>query len=254
MATTEDTAKHVFGARAAFYTSSAAHTDPQVLARVVECAAPAANWSALDIATGTGHTAFALAPHVASVIATDLTRQMLAEAVRLRQTQHVDNVAFAASDVHHLPFPDGAFALVTCRRAAHHFSAIMRALSEMHRVLQPGGRLVIDDRTIPEDDFLDACMNTLDRYHDPSHVRQYRLSEWQAMLAASSFRLDVAEPYERHRPLSVFTHGVDAGTVARIEALLASLSAVQRAALNLTDVAGEPHLTHWYVLLAATRI
>jgi ubiquinone/menaquinone biosynthesis C-methylase UbiE len=70
---TEQKAKEVFGERAAFYTTSPAHTDAQVLARVVELAGPHSNWSVLDIATGTGHTAFALSPHVASVIGIDLT-------------------------------------------------------------------------------------------------------------------------------------------------------------------------------------
>ena len=61
MRKTEEEAKRIFGERASRYTTSAAHTDPQVLARVVELAAPQPDWLVLDVATGTGHTAFALA-------------------------------------------------------------------------------------------------------------------------------------------------------------------------------------------------
>jgi ubiquinone/menaquinone biosynthesis C-methylase UbiE len=70
---TEALARRIFAGRAAFYATSAAHKDPQVLARVVALAAPQRNWRVLDVATGTGHTVFAFAPHVAHVIGTDLT-------------------------------------------------------------------------------------------------------------------------------------------------------------------------------------
>ena len=76
----EESAREVFGARAASYATSAAHTDPQILARVVGLVDPRPSWSMLDIATGTGHTALALAPHAGRIIGTDLTGAMLAEA------------------------------------------------------------------------------------------------------------------------------------------------------------------------------
>ena len=77
MQSPEDKAQRVFGDRAAFYTTSPAHTDPQVLARVVELARPQPDWVGLDIATGSGHTAFALAPQVKSMIGVDITAEML---------------------------------------------------------------------------------------------------------------------------------------------------------------------------------
>lgn len=251
--TTEDLAKRVFGERAAQYTTGASHTDPQVLQRVVELCRPQPHWSVLDIATGTGHTALALAPHVASVIGIDLTPEMLGEAERLRVQRSVANVHFRTGNVHELAFEGGSFDLVTCRRAAHHFSDIARALREMHRVLRPDGRLMIDDRSVPEDDFVDACMNALDRLHDESHVRQYRPSEWHQMIAMAGFTLEAIEPYTKHRPLTSLTEGVAPERVAQITAVLAQLSPDERHALNVTDVGGEPYLNHWYVLLAARR-
>jgi len=250
---TEDLAKRVFGERAALYTTGATHTDPRVLQRVVELSAPQAHWSALDIATGTGHTALALAPHVASVIGIDLTPQMLAEAERLRVERGVTNVTFQTGDVHHLAFSDASLDLITCRLAAHHFSDIRRALGEMRRVLRDKGKLVIDDRSVPEDDFVDGCMNALDRLHDESHVRQYRPSEWRRMLEEAGFTVHVVEPYVRHRPLTALTDGVSPENVARIGAILDSLDDAQRAALNLIEVTGQPYLNHWYVLVAAAR-
>lgn len=251
MASKEDAARRIFSERAAWYSVSEAHTEPQVLNRVTELAAPAPDDSALDIATGTGHTAFALARHCAAVTATDLTPQMLAQAVMLRAQHGLANVHLAAADVHALPFGSGSFQRVTCRRAAHHFSDIGTALREMHRVLDPAGRLVIDDRSVPEDDFVDRCMNALDFCHDESHVRQYRASEWRQLLEAAGFEIESLETYTRHRPLTSLTDGVGPTNVRKIHALLAGLTIAQRRALNYTEVAGEPYLNHWYLLIAA---
>lgn len=253
MKTPEQRAKQVFGERAARYTTSAAHTDPQVLARVVDLAAPQPDWLVLDVATGTGHTAFALAGHVRAVIGIDLTPEMLAESKRLGAARGMSNVGFGLADVHDLPFASETFHLITCRRAAHHFSRIGQALTEMHRVLRVGGRLVIDDRGVPEDDFVDDCMNRLDRYHDESHVREYRSSEWQRLLEEHGFAVEAVEGYVKHRPLTAFTADVSPENVRRIHAVLDGLTPDQQAALNLRDVGGQPYLNHWYVMISGTR-
>lgn len=253
MASKEDAAQRIFGERAAWYATSIAHKDPQVLARVAALAALGPRDTVLDIATGTGHTAFALAHHCAAVTATDLTRPMLSEALALRRDHGVANVHLAAADVHALPFAAGTFSRITCRRAAHHFSDIAGALREMHRVITPEGRLIIDDRSVPEDDFVDRCMNALDLCHDESHVRQYRASEWRPLLAAAGFEITTLETYTRHRPLTALTDGVSPANVRRIHALLDGITPAQRQALNFTEVGGEPYLNHWYVLIAAVR-
>ncbi|MEO8350349.1 MAG: class I SAM-dependent methyltransferase [Chthoniobacteraceae bacterium] len=66
--------------------------------------------------------------------ALDVSRQRI-EKFGLRSPQ------FVALDAHHLPFRDGVFAAVTVLEALHHFSDYHQALTEIHRVLAPGGRL-----------------------------------------------------------------------------------------------------------------
>jgi len=243
----------IFGERAARYTTSTAHTDPQVLARVVELAAPQRDWLALDIATGTGHTAFALAPKIRGVIGVDLTIQMLAEGKRLRALRGITNVTFGLADAHHLPFAAQTFHLMTCRRAAHHFSRIHVAIGEMQRVLRPGGRLVIDDRSVPEDGILDTCMNLLDRYHDESHVREYRPSEWRRLLTEGGFEVETVEGYIKHRPLSAMTTDVSPENVRRISEVLSALTPEQQAGFDLRMVGDELHFNHWYVMLSGKK-
>jgi ubiquinone/menaquinone biosynthesis C-methylase UbiE len=252
--TIEQKAKRIFAERASFYTSSPVHADPSALAKIIELAAPRPEWTVLDIATGTGHTALALAPHVGSVTGIDLTPEMLSEAERSRVAQGAGNVVFRQGDVHHLPFEDASFDLVTYRRAAHHFSGIALALREIERVPRPRGRVVIDDRAVPEDDFVDRCMNQLDWYHDESHVREYRPSEWRRMLDACGLVVESVETITRHRPLSAFTDGVSEENRAKIHRVLDDLTNDQRTALNVNEVGGQTYLDHWYVLIAATKV
>ncbi len=257
--TIEDRARAVFTARASYYVASSSHTDPQVLSWLVELAQPQPSWRMLDVATGAGHTAFAFAPYVSEIIGIDLTPRMLAEAGKLAARQGVTNVRFVEADIHELPFDDETFDdeqfdLVTCRRAAHHFSDIQEALAEMVRMLKPQGLLLIDDRCVPEDDFVDSVMNRLDWLHDESHVREYRPSQWQAILEEAGCRVVTLATYIRHRPLTSLTECVSPQNVAQIYGLLDSLSPVQCQLLALEEKEGALYSNHWYLLIAAQKV
>lgn len=251
MKTPEQAAQRIFGERAEFYTKSPSHKDPQVLARLIELAAPQVDWSGLDVATGSGHTAFAFAPYVDDIICIDITSQMLAEAEKLVRERAIYNVRFCLGDVHALPFNEGIFHVVTCRRAAHHFSDIAMALREMKRVLRCSGRLVIDDRSLPEDDFVDDCMNEIDRLHDESHVREYRSSEWRRMLESSGFVIDSVESYVKHRSLTSLTDNVSSKNTQKIMEIVGNLNEDQKKAMNVVKKDGQIYLNHWYIILSA---
>lgn len=251
METPEQAAQRIFGERSTFYARSAVHKDPEVLKRVIKLARPNSNSLALDVATGSGHTAAAIAPHVAGVVCVDITPQMIVEAQKLTLELGLANVRFCLANAHALPFQDRAFDILTCSRAAHHFSDVAQALREMKRVMQSDGRLVLDDRSVPEDDFADSCMNELDRLHDGSHVRQYRPSQWRSLLEASGFAVDVVEPYSKHLPLTSLTANVSPESAEKIRAIVKGLTDEQRKAMNVAEIEGEVYLNHWYVMLSA---
>jgi ubiquinone/menaquinone biosynthesis C-methylase UbiE len=178
-----------FGAAAGAYTTSLTHSDPAALERVVELARPNPADIALDIATGAGHTALALAPHVAQVVAYDLTKPMLAETARNAQARRLSNVTTRQGPAESLPFPDASFDIVTVRQAPHHFADVRAAVREMARVARPGARVVIIDSTAPEDDSLDRQWNYIEKLRDPSHVRNYRPSEWREFVASAGLNV-----------------------------------------------------------------
>jgi ubiquinone/menaquinone biosynthesis C-methylase UbiE len=177
-----------FGAAAGAYTSSLTHSDPSALARVIALARPNQTDVALDIATGAGHTALALAPHVAQVTAYDLTEQMLAETARNAAARGLSNVTTRQGPAEWLPFPAASFDIITVRQAPHHFADVRAAVREMARVACPGGRVIIIDSTAPEDDSLDRQWNHIEKLRDPSHVRNYRPSEWRQFVAEAGLK------------------------------------------------------------------
>jgi ubiquinone/menaquinone biosynthesis C-methylase UbiE len=181
----------------------------------------------------------------------DITPQMLAEAKKLAHERAIANVHFCLGDVHELPFSEGRFHVVTCRRAVHHFSDIRRALREMKRVLHDGGRLVIDDRSVPEDNFVDACMNEMDRLHDESHVREYRTSEWRQMLESSGFAVDSVESYVKYLPLTSLTDNASSENAQKISEIVGNLTEDQRKAIDVDKKDGQIYLDQWYIMLSA---
>ncbi len=108
--------------------------------------------SALDVATGTGDLAFELADRVGpggEVVGVDFAEKML-ELARAKAGEHPGiRVRFESGNALALPYPDGAFDAATVGFGARNFSDLQRGLSEMARVVRPGGRVVILEITTP---------------------------------------------------------------------------------------------------------
>ncbi|MGE5404034.1 MAG: class I SAM-dependent methyltransferase, partial [Candidatus Saccharibacteria bacterium] len=182
-----------FGSAAANYRSSTIHGNAEKLAQMVQLLGVQTEYVVLDVATGAGHTALALAPQVKQVTAIDITGQMLAQARAETEIRGLDNIDFIEADVHKLPFADDVFDVVACRYAAHHFSEIQTAIDEMHRVLKPGGRLYILDCSVVGDAATKDIVNKAETLRDDSHICLYSKEEWKTMLAKAGFQVKHSE-------------------------------------------------------------
>lgn len=111
---------------------------------VVRAAELSPGMRVLDLASGTGEPALRLARTVGPdgrVVATDLVPEMLAAARQKALSLGVSNLEFCEADAEHLPFAHAAFDRVTCRFGLMFFPDVAKALTEIHRVLKPGGQV-----------------------------------------------------------------------------------------------------------------
>ncbi len=132
--------------------------------RAVELAQLAPGERALDVATGTGDLAFELGHRVAPdgvVVATDFSENMLEIARSKQATLRTLTTApagveirFEAGNALDLGYADGSFDAATVGFGARNFSDLERGLSEMARVVRPGGRVVVLEITTPTEGLL----------------------------------------------------------------------------------------------------
>ncbi len=187
-----------FGATADHYVASTSHAAGDDLPRMLDLAAPGPRDRLLDIATGGGNVARVFSPHVADVVASDLTPRMLAAAEADFARLGLANVRMAEADAEALPFADESFEIVTCRIAPHHFPHPDRFIAEAARVLVPGGRFLLVDTTVRAGDIGDFW-NRFELRRDPSHVRSLTANEWSSLIRENGLTLRAVEHYpKRH--------------------------------------------------------
>ena len=108
---------------------------------------------ALDVATGTGDLALELASRLGpagEVIACDFSEGMLEIGRRKAAAAPGAPVRFETANALALPYPDDAFDAATVGFGARNFDDLARGLSEMARVVRPGGRVVVLEITVPQ--------------------------------------------------------------------------------------------------------
>lgn len=184
-----------FGSRAGAYLSSAVHAqgaDLDALAALVHGQPDA---QVLDLGCGAGHVSFAVSPHVRSVVACDLSPEMLDVVARAASTRGCDNVTTEHAVAERLPFADAAFDCVLSRYSAHHWRDFDAGLCEVARVLRPGGIAGIVDSVSIGTAALDTWLQAVELLRDPSHVRSRTRSEWEDAIIRAGLVPGIVRPF-----------------------------------------------------------
>ena len=156
-------------------------------------------WVVGDLGCGTGQVSAALAPFVARVIAVDASGEMLQSA--LKRVAGADNVDLRRGDLEALPIDNARLDAAILTLVLHHVPEPAKALSEVARVLKPGGRVMIVDM-LP---------------HDRDNYRQQMGHVWLGFSDAHVRALltDAGFSEYPHRPAAAGHAGQRPGTVRR---------------------------------------
>ncbi len=185
----------------------------------------------LDVGCGTGKFAARIREESpqAEVWGVDLVADMLSKGSE-RWREHAGGVIPVQADSERLPFAADMFDIVTCANSFHHYPNQARAIFEMHRVLKPGGRLMIVDgyRDAPWGWFIyDVCVAGVEGAVHHASSREFREMFAQAGLSA------IAQKVHRGPAPFLLTEAVAAEPISALPAPhLFSLPAAGRRGLN----------------------
>ena len=215
-----------FGPRADAYLTSAVHAEGEDLTAIAAMVRGHPRARVLDLGSGAGHVSFAVAPHVAEVIAFDLSAAMLAVVARAAAERGLGNIATSRGAAESLPFADGEFDFVFSRFSAHHWHDVRQGVREAARVLKPGGRGAFIDIAAPPSAVLDTFLQAVELLRDTSHVRDYTRAEWEDAVRGAGFALDGRREHRMHLDFATWVERMrtPAVQVQAIRALQAAVS------------------------------
>jgi len=248
-----DDVRSRFAPVAANYARAKFHTSSERLREVLDLAQPQPTDLALDVATGTGNTALALAPFVRHVVGVDLTREMLDQARRVTAERGITNADWVLGDACRLPFGAESFDLYTVRAAPHHFHDFDAFLIEALRVLKPGRAAAFVDCAPPA--AARDVMHQVEVRRDPSHVRSLTVDEWTARLKKAGFDVEVAKSRELDWDFEDWMGNMEVqpALAAELAALIEAADGEARAQLHPERRDGKLWHAYWHCLIRARK-
>lgn len=151
----------------------------------------------LDLGCGNGNLLTQLVRSGFVLTGVDLSEAMIEQA-----RQRLDGYAeLIAADAGHLPFPADAFDVLVCNASFHHYPEPEAALKEMHRVLRPGGTLLIGECYMAQP--LRAAMNVLIRFSPDGDHHFYGKRELSSLLEAHGFAIQSIRKTGQHTVLYI---------------------------------------------------
>jgi SAM-dependent methyltransferase len=245
-----------FTRQAATFAESSVLGAPEQIEPVLQAAQIEPQDRILDVGCGTGFILLGAARRASQVVGVDVTPAMLAEARRRVEEAGLTNVTLREGTAEALPFADQRFDAAITRLTLHHFGDPRRALSEMHRVLRPGGRLVVCDIVAAEDPAKADLHNRLERLRDPSHVQHYPASSVVKLVEEVGFRVAGTQAWETPRRFGEWVRlaSVRPEVLPALEAFLVSLAEGDAAGIQAGRAPdGELVFVHHWLVVAGIK-
>ena len=185
--------------------------------RVADFVQPHGDERALDVGTGAGALAFALAPIVREVVGVDRVPELLVLA--RDRARGLPSVTFVEGDGENLPFEDRSFDLAGTLRTLHHTRRPELVVAELVRVTRDGGRILVIDQLAPDDPLEAFALDRFERARDPGHTRLLPEIDLRQLFEANELVLVRDRHDVEQRELGAYLDLADCQGEARTRAL-----------------------------------
>lgn len=163
----------------------------------------------LEIATGPGLLAKHVADAAKRMVATDYSEGMINQA---KKGKHPANLSFEVADATSLPYGDNSFDAVLIANALHVMPDPEKALSEIDRVLRPGGVLIAPNFVAHRGTFLSRVWSCVLKIAGISFEHQWSPEEYQSFLAQNGWKVTYSKELGARIPLA-YTECVRTGEI-----------------------------------------
>ncbi len=185
----------------------------------------------LDVGTGTGAFAFAVAPRVAEVLAVERQEELVERARR----DAPPNVEVVVGDGEHLELDAFSFDVAAAVRTLHHTRRPELLVAELVRVTKPGGTILVADQLAPVDPVEAAELNQFERTRDPSTTRVLSDGDLRALFDSNNLVLQRSRVIREPRDVNEYLD-------------LAGCEGTERDRAHRLVPRGYEGVTGWYVL------
>ncbi|MFH0984449.1 MAG: class I SAM-dependent methyltransferase [Candidatus Omnitrophota bacterium] len=204
-----ETARDHFIKRAAKYDQSSRWVeDTALIEKIREQADAGPEACVLDLAIGTGKIAQAFHGRVQQVVGVDICQEMVAQA-----RPHADKIVLTSAEK--LPFENDTFDVCVCRQGLQ-FMELSAVLAQIHRVLKPGGRVVLAHLTAYGEEDKDETF-LIQKLRNPSRKNFFMPDDFSRLLRGQGFKAIQSSEYLTRESIDQWTDHGAIGEDARLK-------------------------------------
>jgi phosphatidylethanolamine/phosphatidyl-N-methylethanolamine N-methyltransferase len=141
----------------------------------------------LDIGTGTGIIPFSLCLKVSSVIATDISPEMIRNAKQKQKKLNIQNIDFQVQDSYNITFPDKTFDIVIAVNLLHILYEPDKPLNQVKRVMKDNGIFIAPTLCVGENTKSRVVANIVGTLSGFRVVNKWSINEFKTMLTKNGF-------------------------------------------------------------------
>jgi ubiquinone/menaquinone biosynthesis C-methylase UbiE len=160
------------------------------------------NKSVLEIGTGTGIISFSICTKVSTIVATDISNDMINIASQKQKKSNVTNIDFQVQDSYNLTFPDKSFDIVIASNILHLLYNPDKPINEVKRVLKDNGIFIAPTFCVGEN-MKSKIISTIAGFVSGFKIiNKWSITDYNNMLIKSGFKIYKTERIDGRFPLS----------------------------------------------------